>query len=579
MGLISSLVWNAHGGIPDKLADRAIMDMLSNVDIVVLTETWLNESTAEHTTMPGYVAHHCCGVRRGTRKSRTPGGVSVFIRNNLSSRVTREHMTNSPCCTIWLNMDKTLVDGAAEDVLLVAGYLPPAGSTAYGGHPPPEPFHILEDELEVRARGRSIMLMGDLNARVGTLEDTAPLDLFEGLEHLNLPTIELSQGFPTRSNMDKVVNPFGRDLINMCITRDMIIANGRTMGDADGYCTYYADNMLGRSSVDLCVVSTTLYPSIGRLMVLPKWECSDHLPVKIGWFASGWLDTQPNRNSGRLNNTNTGQQLNNNNNKIRYDEGQNERYKKAVRRGSVALELTTCINKLADGRYGIGEALNKISNIIKLCMKRAFGNKQVDTAKTSWWNAECETAKLKFRQAHRRDTVNINAVGALRLSAETVELRKIYRKVKNKARRCHDMKNAELLTSDFFHDPRLFWRDFKGKPDICPISDTNRWTTYFKGLVGTPDADSTDSIPHDIRVIRANTLFDGIHGATNADWIVPGYTPGLIWRASDTVKQRISNAGTLNRPINIEEVVTTIEKTNRHAAPGENQSITVSIVI
>jgi len=132
---------------------------------------------------------------------------------------------------------------------------------------------------------------------------------------------------------------------------------------------------------------------------------------------------------------------------MRYDEGQNERYKKAVRRGSVALELTTCINKLADGRYGIGEALNKISNIIKLCMKRAFGNKQVDTAKTSWWNAECETAKLKFRQAHRRDTVNINAVGALRLSAETVELRKI---IKNKARRCHDMKNAELLTSDFF---------------------------------------------------------------------------------------------------------------------------------
>ena len=64
-------------------------------------------------------------------------------------------------------------------------------------------------------------------------------------------------------------------------------------------------------------------------------------------------------------------------------------------------------------------------------------------------------------------------------------------------------------------------------------------------------ADSIDSIPHDIRVIRANTLFDGIHGATNADWIVPGYTPGLIWRAS-----------------NIEEVVTAIEKTNRHAAPG-----------
>ena len=63
-------------------------------------------------------------------------------------------------------------------------------------------------------------------------------------------------------------------------------------------------------------------------------------------------------------------------------------------------------------------------------------------------------------------------------------------------------------------------------------------------------------------------MFDGIHGASSADWSVPGYTPGLIWRASDTVKQRISNAGTLNCPINIEEVVTAIEKLNRRAAPG-----------
>ena len=135
--------------------------------------------------------------------------------------------------------------------------------------------------------------MGDLNVRVGTLNETAPMDLFEGLEHLGLPTIELGQGgaaILTRNNMDEVVNPLVRDLINMYTTRDVVIANGRS---ADGYCTYYADNMLGRSSADLCVISTTLYPSIGRLVVLPKWECLDHLPVKILWFASGWLDTQP----------------------------------------------------------------------------------------------------------------------------------------------------------------------------------------------------------------------------------------------------------------------------------------------
>ena len=92
-----------------------------------------------------------------------------------------------------LNIDKTLVNEATEDILLVAGYIPPASSTAYGGSTP-VPFHILGDELEVRANGRPIMIMGDLNARVGTLVDTAPSDLFEGLEHFNLPIIEMGQG-------------------------------------------------------------------------------------------------------------------------------------------------------------------------------------------------------------------------------------------------------------------------------------------------------------------------------------------------------------------------------------------------
>ena len=48
------------------------------------------------------------------------------------------------------------------------------------------------------------------------------------------------------------------------------------------------------------MVSTSLYPNIGRLVVLPKWECSDHLPVKIGWFASGCVGTQYNGNSARV---------------------------------------------------------------------------------------------------------------------------------------------------------------------------------------------------------------------------------------------------------------------------------------
>ena len=60
-------------------------------------------------------------------------------------------------------------------------------------------------------------------------------------------------------------------------------------------------------------------------------------------------------------------------------------------------------------------------------------NMQAKPTGASWWNAECENAKIMFRQAHRRDSINIHAVGALHISAETLALRNTYRKVKNKS--------------------------------------------------------------------------------------------------------------------------------------------------
>ena len=60
---------------------------------------WLSEHAANRTSLPGYVAYHCCGVKR-KHMGRTLGGVSVLIKYGLQKKVTLEHMTNSPCCTM-----------------------------------------------------------------------------------------------------------------------------------------------------------------------------------------------------------------------------------------------------------------------------------------------------------------------------------------------------------------------------------------------------------------------------------------------------------------------------------------------
>ena len=71
--LFTMLAWNVHGGVAEKLSDPSITCMLYGAEIMVLSEIWLDEHAAKGTFLPGYVAHHCFGVRRKTR-GKTPWG-------------------------------------------------------------------------------------------------------------------------------------------------------------------------------------------------------------------------------------------------------------------------------------------------------------------------------------------------------------------------------------------------------------------------------------------------------------------------------------------------------------------------
>ena len=44
------------------------------------------------------------------------------------------------------------------------------------------------------------------------------------------------------------------------------------------------------------------------------------------------------------------------------------------------------------------------------------------------------------------------------------------------------MKNVEVGASNFFLDPRCFWKDFKDAPEKCPINGVTKWTHYLVWL-------------------------------------------------------------------------------------------------
>ena len=94
--LFTMLAWNMHGGVAEKLSDPSITSMLYGADIVVLSETWLDEHAAKGTSLPGYGAHHCYGVssphvspllclRRGLRTVQAGQGASEPASSTLES--------------------------------------------------------------------------------------------------------------------------------------------------------------------------------------------------------------------------------------------------------------------------------------------------------------------------------------------------------------------------------------------------------------------------------------------------------------------------------------------------------------
>ena len=197
---------------------------------------------------------------------------------------------------------------------------------------------------------------------------------------------------------------------------DMVIANGRTVGDAAGSCTFFSDNGEGSSNVDLAIVSSLLYPSLALLDILPKWECSDHLPVKLGWLTNNSIPTT--RAPGDHNSSKR--------RGLKFAEEKTDKFHAEIGNVRVNSDLTNCISSLSTGQCGVDEALHTLGKIIKNYMKRAFGisNNKTGPTGASWWNSDCENAKLKFREAHRKDTEGIQIAGALRLSAETLVLRR-----------------------------------------------------------------------------------------------------------------------------------------------------------
>jgi hypothetical protein len=111
------------------------------------------------------------------------------------------------------------------------------------------------------------IIMGDCNARSANKQFIP--------DEMNLLTSNMKQ---CRQSKDQTVNHRGQKFLDLCSDHNLMILNGRMLGDKDGEFTFI--DRKGSSVIDLCSVSIDLIQYIHNFAVLSHIY-SDHMPIVL----------------------------------------------------------------------------------------------------------------------------------------------------------------------------------------------------------------------------------------------------------------------------------------------------------
>lgn len=242
-------------GIMSKIDTQDFKNLIKSHDFVCLNETKLDDVDAS--LVADVVDDSEFFYCNRTNCKRRSGGVGVFYKSFLKNYVQRINVGGRLAQSCIMFMIKQDLIGC--NLLCISLYIPPEGSKF-------STVDLFDDvvDLLINTKGKynidRIVLLGDLNARVGPLQEVVEMDAFNAALDGIRDEIELK--IEPRTNRDKTVNLYGRTLINACKTTDLVILNGRTKGDLQGNLTTN-----GTSAIDLVLCDRNTFHNVVQLNV------------------------------------------------------------------------------------------------------------------------------------------------------------------------------------------------------------------------------------------------------------------------------------------------------------------------
>ena len=245
-----------------------IQDFFKSHDIFALQET------------KGEVnfSNYCCF--NSNRKGSNSGGVCIGVHKSLQTGVTHVQMNASEDIVV-VKLKATYFD-LDRNTYLVNVYDSPTNGSFKKRRRDIETedsnstLEHLQEFLADIPLSEDVILLGDFNARTGTMDDMMS-------DNRHLKDYELNAHYckqlTKRNNSDLKLNTNGRPFIELLQTTGLVILNGRTLGDIFGAPTCIQRH--GVSTVDYICVSRSLHDKIRQFKIESISQYSDHRPLSM----------------------------------------------------------------------------------------------------------------------------------------------------------------------------------------------------------------------------------------------------------------------------------------------------------
>jgi exonuclease III len=462
--------FNIQGGIERKFQFDDVCSMVKQYDIVCIQETWLIDSCQFNVRGYGIFRSD-----RGSHKKKNTGSGGVVVLYKLGLKKGLKKLSSANKDFLWLRLDKNFFN-VQNDIYIANCYIAPEDSVVHKniGY---DVMDILSTEIAYYSQKGDVILTGDLNARTGNIQEKL-VEFRENFQYENEIDnigVQSSIVLPKRTNSDKVINQFGRKLMEINETFHLAILNGRILGDTGGEKTCYTNR--GSSTVDYFIVCTDLIKSVMYMKVKPQTWFSDHSPIEI-CLKTG----NRNRNNTILDEISKAECRKS----IRYvwDEPGINRY-----RSYMNCDQTKILFRDVENCNSVEETLQKLQHIIRKVTRCSLTYKMVKPGSEGsrksqvYDNKDIKDAKKSFNsswQLYREDRANQNRYRAF------IASRSKYKRIKYLYFRYRKEDKLVKLANIESKNPKLFWktvRSFNNKNKETPNITSEDWVAHFKQLL------------------------------------------------------------------------------------------------